>query len=142
MSSLLLEQTHTTSVAIILDVPQNIISKHLRTRINAPTTSFSFALVTRLMLFAQLPIRASIAGLTLVERWYQKMNVPMIKISQIRDKLDHDTNTGEIQWSKHSISVLLETIEQTIQQRGPSASTIDESLMPWQIVQNSRLFHI
>jgi hypothetical protein len=70
------------------------------------------------------------------------MNVPVIKISQLRDKLDNDTTTGEIQWSKHSIKVLIETIEQTIEQRKPPCVTIDESLIPWQTVQNSRLFHI
>jgi len=38
--------------------------------------------------------------------------------------------------------VLLETIERTIEQRGPPSPTIDESFMPWQVAQNSRLIHI
>jgi hypothetical protein len=121
-----------------MDVPQHIIEKHLKTRMNASTTSPSFAFVTWLILLTQLPIQSSIAALALFERWYQRMSVPVIKISQLRDKFDNDTTTGEIQWSKHSIKVLIETIEQ----RKPPCVTLDESLMPWQTVQNSRLFHI
>lgn len=134
MSSLLLDQTNTTSVAIILDVSEQMIMKHLRTRMNAPTSSRSFAIATRLILAFRIPIRGSIAALPLIEQWYRKMNVPVIKISQLRDRLDYDTRTGEIQWSKQSINVLLETIEQAIQQRGPPILTIDEPLMPWQTV--------
>jgi hypothetical protein len=142
MGSILLEETHATSVAIILDTPKHIIEKHLRTRMNASTTPRSMAIVTRLLLLTHYPIRSSIAALTLVERWYQKMNVPVIKMSQLYNTLDHDKTTGDIEWSKRSINVLLKTIERAIEQRGPPSSTIDESLMPWQIEKNSRLFHV
>lgn len=142
MGSILLEQTRTTSVAIILDVPQHIIEKHLRKRVRAPTTSWSFAVVTQLILLIQLPITASIAALKLVERWYTKMNVPVIKISELRDQLDSDETIGDIHWNERSINILLGTIERAIVQREPPSSTIDELLMPWQIERNSRLFHI
>jgi hypothetical protein len=141
MPAILLEQTNTTSVAIILDVSRNLIEKHLRKRIHAPTSSRSFAFATRLILFFDFSIQASITALTLLERWYQKMNVPLIKISQLNDKLDHDATTGDIQWSKRSISVLFEAIQQAMEQRAPRSPTIDDSLMPWQLAQNSRLFH-
>jgi len=77
-----------------------------------------------------------------VERWYTKMNIPVIKISQLGKKLDRDATTGDIEWKKHSISILLEAIEQAIQRRQAPPSTMDELLMPWQIVRNFRLFRI
>ncbi|CAF0837420.1 unnamed protein product [Adineta steineri] len=141
MRQILLEETHTTSVAIILDVPEHIIKTHLRRRMNAPTTTFWMAFATRLILLFKIPIRSSINALKLVERWYQKMNVPVIKISQLRDKLDYDLKTGDIQWNKHSINVLQKAIDEAIEKRGLPSATVDESLIPWQTVQNSRLVH-
>lgn len=131
MRSILLEQTNTTRAAIILDVSEGIIKKHLKTRMNAPTASRAFAFVTRLILLTKLPIRGSIAALPLIERWYRWMNVPVIKISELREKLDCDAQTGEIEWSKQSIDVLLKTVNEAIQQRGPPVLTIDDSLIPW-----------
>ncbi|CAF4336685.1 unnamed protein product, partial [Adineta steineri] len=89
----------------------------------------------------KIPTRSSINALKFVERWYQKMNVPVIKISQLRDKLDYDLKTGDIQWNKHSINVLQKAIDEAIEKRGLPSATVDESLIPWQTVQNSRLVH-
>ncbi|CAF0847181.1 unnamed protein product [Adineta steineri] len=141
MGQILLEETHTTSVAIILDVPEHIIKTNLRRRMNAPTTTFWMAFATRLILLSKISIRTTTNALKLVERWYQKMNVPVIKISQLRDKLDYDSKTGDIQWSKHSMNVLQKAIDEAIEKRGLPCATIDESLIPWQTVQNSRLVH-
>ncbi|CAF1322284.1 unnamed protein product [Adineta steineri] len=141
-SQILLEQTHTTSVAVILDVPEHIIKTHLRKRMTASTTSLSFAVATRLILWTKIPVQSSINALKLIEQWYQRMNIPVIKISQLRNKLDCDSITGDIQWSKHSINVFHKTIEEAIEKRGLPSSTIDDLLMPWQTIQNSRLAHI
>jgi energy-coupling factor transporter ATP-binding protein EcfA2 len=142
MGSVLLEETNATSVALILDVPPHIVEKHLRTRIYAPTTPRLFAFVTRLVLLTGFIIKKSVAVVRVIERWYAKMNVPVIKNSELLDKLDYDGTTGNIVWSTHSISVLLETIERAIAQRGPPSTVSDESFMPWQIEKNSRLFHV
>jgi hypothetical protein len=141
MPEILLQETHTISIAIMLDIPQYLTDKHLRTRLHT-STSRSHVITTRLMLWSQSFRQASMGHLPFVERWYTKMNIPMIKISQLSEKLDHDAATGDIEWNKHSISVLLEAIEQAIQQRRLPCSKIDESLMPWQIARDSRLFRI
>jgi len=95
--------------------------------------------VTRLMVTFQLFIRDTIAALILIERWYAEMNVPVIKVSQINEKLDHDKTTGNIQWTQHSIDVLLQSIERAIEERRSSSSTINEFLIPWKVVRKPHL---
>jgi hypothetical protein len=92
MKSILLEQTHATSVAIILGVSQRIIEQHLR-----------------------------------------KMNVPLIKISELRSQLDYYEGTYDINWNEYSINVLLETIERVITQRELPCAMIDDLFIRWQI---------
>ncbi|CAF0865581.1 unnamed protein product [Rotaria sordida] len=106
---------------------------------SSPKSSFSMALITRLMLYLEFPVRASIVALTLVERWYSHMKMPVIKISQIDHQLDHDPITGDIQWNQQSIKILLENIERVIQKRELPSSIIDDSLIPW---QTERTMHL
>jgi hypothetical protein len=138
MPEILLEQTRSTSVAIILDLPQSIIEHNLRERMHAPSSNFVTVFYTRLMVTFGLFIQDTIAALTLIERWYAEMNVPVIKISQINEKLDHDKTTGNIQWTQHSIDVLLQTIERAIEERR-SPSTIKDFLIPWKITRKPHL---
>ncbi|CAF4831566.1 unnamed protein product [Rotaria sp. Silwood1] len=67
------------------------------------------------------------------------MNVPVIKRSQIKDKLDHDEATGNIRWTQHSIDVLLQVIKQAAEQRRSPLPTIDQSLIPWRITRDRML---
>ncbi|CAF5067182.1 unnamed protein product [Rotaria sp. Silwood1] len=123
-----------------MDVPRNIIDQNLRARLTAPTTTASMLFFTRLLVWFSPFVQNTLAALEFLERWYTIMNVPMIKISQLKEKLDHDTTTGNIQWTQHSIDVLVEAIKRAIEQRGPLRSTIDQSLIPWQIARKSHLY--
>ncbi|CAF2987511.1 unnamed protein product [Rotaria sp. Silwood2] len=140
LPTIILEQSHQTSVAVILDRPRHLIEQHLKKRMSSPKISLSFTLCSRLLLYIDLPVRASIAALKLVERWYLNLKIPVIKISQIDHQLDHDPMTGDIQWNKHSIETLFKHIEQVIQQREFPSSTIDDLFIPWQTERNLRLY--
>ncbi|CAF3147470.1 unnamed protein product [Rotaria sp. Silwood2] len=123
-----------------MDVPRNLIEKNLRARLTAPTTTAAMRFFTRLMVWFSIFVQNILAALEFLEQWYAIMNVPVIKISQLQDKLDHDTTTGNIQWTQHSIDVIVEAIKRAIEQRGPLHSTIDKSLIPWQIARKSNLY--
>ncbi|CAF3407453.1 unnamed protein product [Rotaria socialis] len=140
LPKIIMNQTCATTVAILLDHPRYIIESHLRERASSATVSFSTRLATRLILCFDVPIRSAIDGLKLLERWYSHLKTPVIKISQINNQLDHDPITNDIQWSEHSIEVLLKNIEELIRTCEPSSSNIDDSHIPWQTARNSRLY--
>jgi hypothetical protein len=138
--SILLDQTRETSVAIILDRPRQIIEEHLRRRIASPTTSRLFAVATWLILHTKLPVRASTAALEIVERWYSNSKVPVLKISDIDAQLDHDANTGDINWNDHSVEVLLKHIERAIEKHESPALKTDSTFLPWTNRRSTHLY--
>ncbi|CAF3827131.1 unnamed protein product [Rotaria sp. Silwood1] len=139
MPEILTEQTRSTSIALLFDLPQTVIKRNLRARIQATNATFTNIFFTRLILSFEFFIRESVNALTFLERWYTNMNVPVIKRSQIKDKLDHDEATGNIRWTQHSIDVLLQVIKQAAEQRRSPLPTIDQSLIPWRIVRQTHL---
>jgi hypothetical protein len=62
MPEILLQQTHTTSVAVILDIPLYLIEKYLRARIHASTTSRSHRVATQILLLIGSILRGTMVN--------------------------------------------------------------------------------
>ncbi|CAF3917406.1 unnamed protein product, partial [Rotaria sp. Silwood1] len=123
---ILVDQTVTTNVAIIIDTPKNLIYQHLAARICGQQSTNRMRFVTKLLILIPYMVETTLQTLDFIGQWYNAFNIPVIKISQIYPKLDKDEETQEILWTKHSIDILLNTIEDKIKNKQP---TTDQQLI-------------
>jgi hypothetical protein len=132
---ILISQTTDTNVAIIMDTPRKIICQHLAARFCGQYASNRVRLVTKLLIKIPFMIETTLKALQYVEEWYDAFNVPVIKVSQLYERLDKDSETQEIIWTKNSVDILLKEIEKSIAHKQPITEAQEQVqkqlLLPW-----------